>query len=248
MEIFNIEIPKKIIYSIIIVIVLLILYTICQLCGPEKITLRNVRKYIEKQEKINQPFEPIIIKNVLSNDEINTMINNSKFHDSETIGDSSNIRSNTTRVSQTSWYDNRNLITKLVKAIDPKKTYEHCEKLQVVKYNKGGFFVPHFDSTHNPYNNYTYDFKKGGHREYTLMIALSNPAEYEGGHTQFTNLNKSYKLEKGDGLVFRNIDKNHNILQEYKHGGNPVTSGVKMICNLWIHVDRYNFNNDFNKK
>ena len=248
MEIFNIEIPEKIIYSIIIVIVLLILYTIYQLCGPEKITLKNVRKYIEKQEKLNEPFQPIIIKNVLSNDEMIMIQNNTDFQDSETIGDSGNIKSDTTRISQTSWFDNNKLITKLVKAIDPQKTYEHCEKLQIVKYNKGGFFVPHFDSTPDPYNNYTYDFQKGGHREYTLMIALSNPSEYEGGHTEFINLNKSYKLEKGDGLVFRNIDKNHNILKEYRHGGNPVTSGVKMICNLWIHVDRYNFNNDFNKK
>lgn len=239
----NINISKKFKYAIIIIIVLLILYIICQIRKPEQITLANVRKYIENQEKLDEPFQPIIIKNVLTTDEINTVLKNSKFHDSETIGSKSNIKSDTTRVSQTSWYNNKNIISKLVKAIDPNKTYEHCEKLQVVKYNKGGFFVPHFDSTPDPYNNYTYDFKKGGHREYTLMIALSNPDEYEGGHTQFTNLNKSYKLNRGDGLVFRNIDKNRNILEEYRHGGNPVTSGVKIICNLWIHVDRYNFDN-----
>ena len=244
MELFNIGIPKNTIYSIIIIIIIVIvLYTSYRLCGPETITLKNVRKYIENQEKLNEPFQPIIIKNALSHDEMNMIQKNISFIDSETIGDTGNIRNDTKRVSKTSWFDNNILITKLVKAIDPQKTYEHCEKLQIVKYNKGGFFVPHFDSTPDPYNNYTYDFQKGGHREYTLMIALSNPSEYDGGHTEFTNLNKSYKLEKGDGLVFRNIDKNHNILQQYKHGGNPVTSGEKMICNLWIHVDRYNFNN-----
>lgn len=209
-----------------------------------EVNLYNLRQNIVKQEMTDKPFEPIIVKNVLNENEINNILQTVKFNRSETIGENNNIHNTNKRDSLTGWYDNRDLITRLVKAVDPDRTYEHCEKLQVVKYNPGGFFVPHFDSTTNPYNNYTPDFKYGGHRIYTLLISITDPNDYEGGYTEFPNIQKKYKLNKGDGLLFKNIDKNNNLLSESRHGGQPVTAGTKYVCNLWIHADRYNFDSN----
>lgn len=209
-----------------------------------EINLSNLHQKIVAQEMSDKPFEPIIVKNVLNQNEMNKILQSVTFIRSETIGDNNNIHNTNKRDSLTGWYDNKDLITRLVKSVAPDKTYEHCEKLQVVKYNPGGFFVPHFDSTNDPYNNYTPDFKYGGHRIYTLLISITDPNDYEGGYTEFPNIQKKYKLNKGDGLLFRNIDKNNHLLFESKHGGQPVTAGTKYVCNLWIHVDRYNFDSD----
>lgn len=239
---------KKKIYSIFVIafifsIFTFVFYTIYRSMintNGETVNLNNLREHIEKQEQnTTAPFIPIVVQNVLSPTEIDRIQNAVHFSDSQTIGASKNESNTTHRISQTGWYNNRELIDKLVHAIDPKKDYRSCEQIQVVKYTKGGFFNPHQDSIHNPHNNYNIDFKIGGHRDYTLLISLSDPNDYEGGHTVFPNLNKKYKLKKGNGLLFRNIDINGNIRDEYLHGGNPVDSGTKIICNLWTHVTPY---------
>lgn len=231
---------SRIIISIIIIFVSIIIYKYF-FFNKNEITLKNLRKHIEIQEQSNKPFQPIIINNVLTNDEIILIKSNTNFHDSKTVGlEGGDVKNEQYRVSKTCWYDNKKIVSKLIEAIDPKKSYANCELIQIVKYEKGGFFNPHFDTTEDPYNNYTRDFKLGGHREYTLMISITDPTEYEGGSTEFPNLNKSFKLKKGQGLLFRNIDKNRNMLKEFKHAGNPVISGVKQICNLWIHEKKYN--------
>lgn len=209
-----------------------------------EVTLQNVRSIIEAQEKSGKPFHPIIVKRVLTDKEIDHIKQTVQYRQSETIGSDKNVYNNKKRDSWTGWYDNRELITKLVKSIDPSRSFEHCEQLQVVKYHPGGFFVPHFDTTPDPYSNYTVDFRKGGHRIYTMLISLTNPNEYEGGHTEFPVIGKQFKLEKGDGLVFRNIENDGNtILYESRHGGTSVLSGIKEVCNLWIHQNAYNYRN-----
>lgn len=186
-----------------------------------------------------EQFEPMIIKNVLSNEEIEHIKQSAKYSESGTIGKTENIPDYSHRVSETAWYENNELIDHLIKQIDPSKDRRYCEKIQVVRYKKGGFFKAHNDSINNPHSNFNYDFKHGGHRIYTLLIALSHPHEYEGGETVFPNLKKQFKLNRGDGILFRNIDEKGNLLSESLHGGNPVLSGEKIICNLWVHVLPY---------
>ena len=61
----NIEISKKLKYGIIIIMVLLILYIICQIRKPEQIILANVRKYIENQEKLDEEGNVMILKSAI---------------------------------------------------------------------------------------------------------------------------------------------------------------------------------------
>lgn len=205
-----------------------------------KVDLNNLHKIIKQQERrAHEPFTPIVVRDVLTREEISNILGSIHFAESQTIGSNKNRADYESRISETAWYQSRPLIDKLIHAIDPNKDYRYCEQIQVVKYTKGGFFKPHQDSIADPHNNFNLDFQKGGHREYTLLISLSDPSDYEGGHTVFPNLDKKYKLKKGEGLLFRNIDTDGNIRDENLHGGDPIMSGTKLVCNLWTHVLPY---------
>jgi uncharacterized Zn finger protein len=95
------------------------------------------------------------------------------------------------------------------------------EDISVIKYEEGGFYKEHTDA----------NFKF--HRLYTVIIYLND--DYEGGETEFTRINKKYKLKKGDALFFNNYDSLGNISRLALHCGNKVISGVKYIANVWIN-------------
>jgi prolyl 4-hydroxylase len=102
-------------------------------------------------------------------------------------------------------------------------TIHNCEDLQVVHYETGGYYKDHFDT----------DFKSmDGQRIYTFIIALND--DYEGGETEFPILNKKFRLKTGDALFFQNLNNNGSFTPKALHGGRPVKSGEKWICNLWI--------------
>ena len=92
----------------------------------------------------------------------------------------------------------------------------------IIRYTKGEFYKTHYD--------YFGKFK----RDYTFLISLND--NYEGGETYFPNLEKEYKLKKGQALFFHNIDKDRNQTFYSLHGGKTIKSGEKWICNLWVHT------------
>jgi prolyl 4-hydroxylase len=117
------------------------------------------------------------------------------------------------------------LIRKCVSMTD--RPLHNCEDLQVLKYKPGGFYKPHQDCFEDDKNK----------RMYTFIIALND--EYEGGETEFPNINKRYRLEKGDVLFFNTLNNYECITKKALHGGAPVKSGEKWVCNLWIRKYRY---------
>jgi len=58
------------------------------------------------------------------------------------------------------------------------------------------------------------------YRKISIIIALSDPKDYEGGELHFSELNKSYKLNKGTIVVFKSDEM---------HGVTPVTSGKRKV-------------------
>jgi prolyl 4-hydroxylase len=170
-----------------------------------------------------------LYRNVLTSDEIAGIQRRAVFRKSTVVGTKYNPD---VRVSETAWIDDPALIRKLLRRVGLKhKTIAHCEQLQVVRYRPGGFFKPHYDSLKEPYASDESMFQKGGHRDYTLLIALSD--DYEGGETVFPNHRVRYKLKKGDALLFRNVNHKGELINF--HGGDPVRSGTKWIVNLWTH-------------
>lgn len=180
----------------------------------------------------NQPSIQII-RNVLTQKEIDHIQQQAVFKPSMVMGPSKEAYKPGVRVSETAWVDDPTLIHKLLRRAGLyKKTIEHCELLQVVRYGPGGFFKPHNDSIEHPYSQHGHSyFVKGGHRDNTLLIALSD--DYEGGETVFPEHGARYKLKKGDALLFKNVDRKGKLIN--LHGGDQVRSGTKWIVNLWTH-------------
>ena len=97
----------------------------------------------------------------------------------------------------------------------------NCENLQVLRYEEGGHYIPHQDVIANATNQ----------RMYTFILALND--DYDGGETVFPKLKKAYKLNAGDALFFDTLDNYEFDTSKALHGGRPVKSGAKWICNLW---------------
>ena len=117
---------------------------------------------------------------------------------------------------------------------------ENCEQLQVVKYGPGGFFKAHYDSASDDSEASVIFRSNGGNRILTILILLSDPYEYEGGETVFTKLNKKFKINKGDAILFYSLNPEgkENVLSE--HSGSEIKSGEKMIANIWIREKQFN--------
>ena len=134
------------------------------------------------------------------------------------------------RKSETAWMGQedpiiKNIMTRCLKLTD--RPLLNCEKLQVLKYKPGGYYRPHQDAFENEDNM----------RLYTFILALND--DYEGGETAFPNLGKAYKLKAGDALFFDTLDNYECMTTKALHGGNPVKSGEKWICNLWVRKYPY---------
>jgi predicted 2-oxoglutarate/Fe(II)-dependent dioxygenase YbiX len=176
--------------------------------------------------------KPRVIPNFLSEEEINHIKKEaeSKFSVS-TIAANATI-DKTLRDSDTAWLDLEDpIVNQVVKRCIglTDRPLTNCEKLQVLRYKPGGFYKPHQD---------TFSDIKKDKRMYTIILALND--EYEEGETVFPNLGMKYKLNKGDALFFHTLDNYELMTSKALHGGAPVKSGEKWICNLWVHKFPYN--------
>jgi predicted 2-oxoglutarate/Fe(II)-dependent dioxygenase YbiX len=171
--------------------------------------------------------KPKVIQNFLTEDEIAHIKKEaeSKLFTS-TIAEDRTI-DKTQRDSETAWLDLEdpivNRVTQRCVSLTD-RPHVNCEKLQVLRYKEGGFYKPHQD---------TFSDVKGNKRMYTIILALND--DYEGGETVFPNLRRKYKLNKGDALFFHTLDNYELMTSKALHGGAPVKSGEKWICNLWVH-------------
>jgi predicted 2-oxoglutarate/Fe(II)-dependent dioxygenase YbiX len=179
--------------------------------------------------------KPRVIPNFISDEEINHIKKEaeSKFSTS-TIAANGTI-DKTMRDSETAWLDLEDPVVnrvaeRCVSLTD--RPLKNCEKLQVLRYGSGGFYSPHQD---------TFSDTKGNKRMYTIILTLND--DYEEGETIFPNLRRKYKLRKGDALFFHTLDNYELMTSKALHGGLPVKTGEKWICNLWVHKYPYLTNN-----
>ena len=108
------------------------------------------------------------------------------------------------------------------------------EQIQIVKYTEGGKFDAHYDSC--VYDNQEFCDEMNHHagqRRTTLLVYLNDVIE--GGETEFVNINRKIKPEKGKGILFWSTDHYDRLFTESKHKGNPVTQGEKWIVTIWSH-------------
>jgi prolyl 4-hydroxylase len=114
---------------------------------------------------------------------------------------------------------------------------ENFEDLQVVHYEGGEQYKPHWDACVG--EGKCDDFlKKGGDRYATFILYLND--DFESGETEFPNLNIKVKPEKGKAVLFFNLeDDNETKKEDSLHAGLPPTKGEKWMCNKWIRVGKF---------
>jgi prolyl 4-hydroxylase len=142
------------------------------------------------------------------------------------------------RTSKVSWLkdDVDEVITnfaKLTEKISRLPDY-HQEIMQVAKYDVGGEFKRHYDQCDENIPRCKRGNRITGGRKSTLLVYLND--DYEGGETEFPLIYLTIKPERGKGIFFINVDKNHKIEHYSLHGGLPVTKNTKYICTKWTHV------------
>ena len=109
----------------------------------------------------------------------------------------------------------------------------NAEMFQVVHYESGTEYKPHFDSFDQSTELGKKYWEPGGQRMITALIYLNDVED--GGATYFPKLNISINPKKGNVLVFHNtISETTNINPRSLHAGMPVSSGEKWAANLWF--------------
>eukprot|EP00252_Welwitschia_mirabilis_P000879 TRINITY_DN10866_c0_g1_i1.p1 TRINITY_DN10866_c0_g1~~TRINITY_DN10866_c0_g1_i1.p1 ORF type:complete len:311 (+),score=61.14 TRINITY_DN10866_c0_g1_i1:242-1174(+) len=124
---------------------------------------------------------------------------------------------------------------------------ENGEAMQILHYENGQKYEPHFDFFHDKHNQ-----ALGGHRIATVLMYLSDVAK--GGETVFPNselkdiqpkddswsecARKGYSVKprKGDALLFFSLRPEATTDSTSLHGSCPVIEGEKWSATKWIHV------------
>lgn len=108
----------------------------------------------------------------------------------------------------------------------------HFEFFQCVSYDPGQEYAHHFDTFDENTESGRKEIEEWGQRKYTLLAYLND--DFEGGCTQFPNLNLSVQPKKRSVIVFNNLDENEKVIGEAFHAGLPVTAGRKYAMNIWV--------------
>ena len=99
---------------------------------------------------------------------------------------------------------------------------EQGEPLQVLRYAPGQEYRPHIDAVPGLANQ----------RILTMLVWLND--DYEGGETRFIETGLTVKGNKGDALLFENVDAEGRPIRRWSMRASPVTAGVKPLASRWI--------------
>ncbi|XP_044506975.1 probable prolyl 4-hydroxylase 7 [Mangifera indica] len=124
---------------------------------------------------------------------------------------------------------------------------ENGESIQILHYENGQKYEPHFDYFHDKVNQ-----ELGGHRIATVLMYLSSVQK--GGETVFPDAEGkssqpkddswsdcakqgyAVKPRKGDALLFFSLHPDATTDPSSLHGSCPVIKGEKWSATKWIHV------------
>ncbi|KAE8010681.1 hypothetical protein FH972_007028 [Carpinus fangiana] len=205
-------------------------------------------------------WEPraFVYHNFLTREECDYLISLAKPHmQKSTVVDNETGKSKDSRVRTSSGTFLARGRDKIVRNIEKKIAdfsflpVENGEGLQVLHYEVGQKYEPHFDYFLDDFNT-----KNGGQRMATVLMYLSDVEE--GGETVFPaakgNISSvpwwnelsdcgkkglSVKPKMGDALLFWSMKPDGTLDPSSLHGGCPVIKGNKWSATKWIHVNEY---------
>ena len=110
------------------------------------------------------------------------------------MGVNADITNEKGRKSQSCYIDDSEvtIVQKIKNTINSLLPTNKRIEIQLLKYEPDGFYKPH----HDDFDVVTFE----DNRKFTFFVILEN--ECEGGETEFPNLNKSFKPEKGSAIFF----------------------------------------------
>ncbi|XP_028060002.1 probable prolyl 4-hydroxylase 3 [Camellia sinensis] len=205
-------------------------------------------------------WEPraFIYRNFLSKEECEYLIKLAKPHMvKSTVVDSTTGESKDSRVRTSSGMFLKRGRDKTIREIEKRIAeftfipVEHGEGLQVLHYEVGQKYEPHYDYFLDEFNT-----KNGGQRIATLLMYLSDVEE--GGETIFPTAKGNFsavpwwnelsecgkkglsvKPRMGDALLFWSMRPDATLDPSSLHGGCPVIKGNKWSATKWMHVEEY---------
>eukprot|EP00249_Psilotum_nudum_P009659 c22073_g1_i1 orf=164-1066(+) len=205
-------------------------------------------------------WEPraFVYHNFLSKEECEYLINLAKPHMvKSTVVDSATGGSKDSRVRTSSGAFLHRGQDKIIRGIEKKIAdftfipVEHGEGLQILHYEVGQKYDPHYDYFHDEFNT-----KNGGQRIATVLMYLSNVEA--GGETIFPSAKVnssslpwwddlsecakeglSVRPKQGDALLFWSSKPDGMLDPSSLHGGCPVISGDKWSATKWMRVHEF---------
>ncbi len=114
---------------------------------------------------------------------------------------------------------------------------EQGEPIQVLHYEPGGEYKPHYDYFDPAHPGNKEVLAQGGQRIATLIIYLNDVTC--GGSTVFPEIGLDVLPRKGHAVYFAYCDDNGSLDVRTLHGGSPVRSGEKWIATKWFRQQAY---------
>lgn len=112
---------------------------------------------------------------------------------------------------------------------------ENGESLQILNYQPGAEYLPHYDYFDPVSGGTAAQLRRGGQRVATMLVYL-NACE-EGGATIFPDVGLSVYPRPGLGVYFA-YDKPHESTLSL-HGGAPVVKGEKWVATRWMRENAF---------
>ncbi|CAI9763521.1 unnamed protein product [Fraxinus pennsylvanica] len=218
----------------------------------------NVERKDHWVELISWEPRASVLHNFLSKEECEYMINLAKPHmQKSTVVDNNTGKSKDSRVRTSSGTFLPRGRDKIVRDIERRIAdftfipVEHGEGLQVLHYEVGQKYEPHYDYFLDEFST-----KNGGQRIATVLMYLSDVEE--GGETLFPAAKGNYssvpwwnelsecgkgglsvKPKMGDALLFWSMNPDATLDPSSLHGGCHVIKGNKWSSTKWIRVHEY---------
>jgi prolyl 4-hydroxylase len=176
--------------------------------------------------KIDEPLI-MILENVLSHAECDALIALAKNRLQRAKIGKSHVESDIRTSSSMFFEESENVWVNKVEARVSELMnipVSHAEPLQILHYNPGEQYRPHFDyfTSDHVVNN----------RISTLVMYLNDVEE--GGETYFPSLHFTVTPKKGSAVYFEYFYNDHGLNELTLHGGNPVAVGEKWVATQWM--------------
>jgi prolyl 4-hydroxylase len=114
---------------------------------------------------------------------------------------------------------------------------ERGEPLQILHYQPGGEYKPHFDYFDPSHPGNEAVLKEGGQRIATLVMYLNDVEA--GGSTVFPEVGLDVLPRRGHAVYFAYATDDGELDKRTLHGGSPVAVGEKWIATKWFRQRHY---------